>query len=137
MRPDLEAELMRRVHDGEHARDVISDLLARGAIASPKQGWRTLEKWCDKGWYEFGVSLDLDWMTEKAPCGRSLPRKAQGLPTTQRPPGQPSPKVPQEPAKSPAEWLEIIAQTVNALGGDVAAGSLDAVKAKIVRVEKV
>lgn len=72
MKPDLEAELMRRVHDGELARDVISDLLTRGDIASPKQGWRTLEKWARKDWYDYGVSLDLGWMTGKAPCGRSV-----------------------------------------------------------------
>ena len=62
---------MRRTHAGEWPRDVIGDLLTRGAIASPKRAWRTLEKWCHRGWYDFGTSLDMGWMTEKSPCGRS------------------------------------------------------------------
>jgi hypothetical protein len=135
MQADLEAELMRRVHDGEHARDVIGDLLTRGAIASPKQGWRTLEKWCDKGWYDFGVSLDLGWMTEKAPCGRSKPRELPAC-LAPAPSGHASPKIPQQPARSPAEWREIIEQRLKEIGGDVAVGSLDAAKVQIVRVEE-
>lgn len=30
-----------------------------------KRAWYLLEKWTDKGWYEFGVTLDLGWLTEK------------------------------------------------------------------------
>lgn len=26
-----------------------------------------LEKWCDKGWYEYGVCVDLGWLTPKGP----------------------------------------------------------------------
>lgn len=29
-----------------------------------KRAWRILEKWCDKGWYSYGVTLDLGWLTE-------------------------------------------------------------------------
>lgn len=31
---------------------------------SYKRAWYLLEKWCDRGLYEFGVTLDLGWMTE-------------------------------------------------------------------------
>ena len=42
-------------------RDVIDKMLKAGLIESPKQAWRTLEKWCDKGWYDYGSCLDLGW----------------------------------------------------------------------------
>lgn len=71
MRPELEAELRRRtrkmrpagIEDGELPRDIIADMLARGLINSPKQAWRTLEKWRD---YNYGVTLDLGWIEEEA-----------------------------------------------------------------------
>ena len=75
MKADLEEELMQRTHAAEWPRAVIGEMLDRGAIQNAKQAWRTLEKWCDKGWYEFGTALDMGWMTEKAPCGRSVPRE--------------------------------------------------------------
>ncbi len=28
-----------------------------------KRCWYLLEKWVDKGWYDFGVTLDLGWIT--------------------------------------------------------------------------
>lgn len=42
-------------------RQVIIQMLEKGLIVSPKQAWRTLEKWCDKQLYEYGTSLDLGW----------------------------------------------------------------------------
>jgi hypothetical protein len=42
-------------------------MLESGRIASPKQAWRTLEKWDAKGWYEWGVTMDLGWLTPEAP----------------------------------------------------------------------
>lgn len=42
-------------------RDVIDEMLAAGMIQSPKQAWRTLEKWSDRGLYNYGVCLDLGW----------------------------------------------------------------------------
>ncbi len=30
-----------------------------------KRAWKILEKWDDNGWYEYGVSLDLGWITEE------------------------------------------------------------------------
>ena len=41
-------------------RDIISD-----GPENHKRCWRWLEKWERKGWYEFGVSLDLGWLTDK------------------------------------------------------------------------
>ena len=29
---------------------------------SHKQLWRYLEKWCSKGFYDYGVTLDLGWL---------------------------------------------------------------------------
>lgn len=30
-----------------------------------KRAWYLLEKWCSKGLYEYGVTLDLGWLTDK------------------------------------------------------------------------
>jgi hypothetical protein len=30
-----------------------------------KRAWFLLGKWGTKGWYEYGVTLDLGWMTDK------------------------------------------------------------------------
>jgi hypothetical protein len=30
-----------------------------------KRAWYLLEKWSDKDWYEYGVCLDLGWLTDK------------------------------------------------------------------------
>jgi hypothetical protein len=69
MRADLEIELMQRVRGGELARVAIRDMCSRGDINAPKQAARTLEKWCRKGWYDYGVALDLGWLTAAAPGG--------------------------------------------------------------------
>lgn len=47
-------------------RDVIREMIERGWIKSPKQAWRTLEKWVSKGKYDYGSYLDLGWKIEKA-----------------------------------------------------------------------
>lgn len=57
---DKSARKTRRI-EGRLPRDVIKEMLDAGLIQSPKQAWRTLEKWCDKGWYNYGVTLDLGW----------------------------------------------------------------------------
>lgn len=69
MKPDLEAELMSRIRSGkyEFPRDAIHAMRDEGLIEKCKQAWRTLEKWTDKGWYEYGVTVDLGWFTDKAP----------------------------------------------------------------------
>jgi len=30
-----------------------------------KRAWYLLQKWADKGWYTYGVTLDLGWITEE------------------------------------------------------------------------
>lgn len=30
-----------------------------------KRAWYLLEKWTDKGWYDYGVTEDLGWLTEE------------------------------------------------------------------------
>lgn len=61
MRLELEVELRAAIAAGASARDAIAGLVARGAIGSPKQGLRTLEKWERRGEWECGVALDLGW----------------------------------------------------------------------------
>ena len=44
-------------------------ITARELINTPgfplhyKRAWYLLEKWSDKGWYDYGVTLDLGWLT--------------------------------------------------------------------------
>lgn len=30
-----------------------------------KRAWYLLEKWTNKDWYDYGVTLDLGWLTDK------------------------------------------------------------------------
>lgn len=48
--------------DGNTPRDVINQ---PGFYMHYKRAWRILEKWCRKGQYEYGVSLDMGWLTLK------------------------------------------------------------------------
>lgn len=41
--------------------DIIKKMIEYKMINSPKQAWRTLEKWTDKGIYNYGSRLDLGW----------------------------------------------------------------------------
>jgi len=42
------------------------DLISGPEFPMPyKRAWYLLEKWSKKGWYDYGVTLDLGWMTEK------------------------------------------------------------------------
>lgn len=66
MKLDLEMYLWDRIRtegdrEGLFPRDVIQDMLAAGKIQNAKQAWRTLEKWGSRGWYDYGVCLDLGW----------------------------------------------------------------------------
>ncbi|GAB7057363.1 hypothetical protein JCM16163A_41120 [Paenibacillus sp. YK5] len=36
-----------------------------GFYMNHKRAWRILEKWDAKGWYEYGVTLDLGWLTDE------------------------------------------------------------------------
>lgn len=47
--------------DEETIRDVINIFGDLGY--SHKQLWRYLEKWCGKGFYDYGVTLDLGWLS--------------------------------------------------------------------------
>lgn len=62
MKPD-EREFLRAVYqkpEGVFVRDLI------GSIDMPnKRCWYLLDKWVSKGWYEYGVALDLGWLTDK------------------------------------------------------------------------
>ena len=62
MTRDLETSLWDHVKAGGKAREWIQSALDDGRIASPKQAWATLEKWTDKGLYDYGVALDLGWI---------------------------------------------------------------------------
>ena len=44
-----------------HVRDIINQ---DGFYMHYKRAWYLLEKWCSKGWYEYGVTLDLGWLTD-------------------------------------------------------------------------
>lgn len=71
MKPSCERELWNRTRkqpllEGESPRAVISDLMQRGEIVSPKQAWATLRKWGDAGQYDYGVAEDLGWINENA-----------------------------------------------------------------------
>ncbi len=46
-------------------RDVIQEMVDKKMISSPKQAWRTLEKWSDKGVYQWGSFFDLGWKVRK------------------------------------------------------------------------
>lgn len=65
MEAELEEYLWNEMEKDGHGhpfpREVITDMLKRGMISSPKQAWRTLEKWCDSGKYNYGCCLDLGW----------------------------------------------------------------------------
>jgi hypothetical protein len=60
---ELETELLRLVGAGQRPRDVAEQWCAEGRIANSKQMWATLDKWRRNGWYEYGVTLDLGWLT--------------------------------------------------------------------------
>ena len=46
-------------------RDVIKIMIKKKMINSPKQAWRTLEKWGSKDLYDYGCKLDLGWKESK------------------------------------------------------------------------
>lgn len=49
-------------------RDTVSprDLIRRETFdMNYKRAWYLLDKWSRKGWYEYGVTLDLGWLTNE------------------------------------------------------------------------
>ena len=84
MTPELEKELWARIKkqptlQGETPRQVIADFIARGLIQSPKQAWATLNKWTDKGLYNWGVNEDLGWIEDGAVYMAKNKAPARGL----------------------------------------------------------
>ena len=63
MKKPIEDYLQSRIKEsGLWPRDIIQEMLDVGMINSPKQAWRTLEKWNNKRLYDYGVTLDLGWL---------------------------------------------------------------------------
>ena len=77
MNLDAEKYLWDRISGGgahRFPRDVIQEMLNAGMIHSPKQAWRTLEKWSNAGAYSYGVVLDLGWrLRDEFPRQHELP----------------------------------------------------------------
>lgn len=46
--------------DGISPREIINE---EGFYMHYKRAWRILEKWSGKDWYEWGVTMDLGWLT--------------------------------------------------------------------------
>jgi hypothetical protein len=72
MTRELEESLFAHIVSGNRARDWIVQALADGRINAAKQAHRTLEKWTNKGLYDYGVALDMGWAT----TGRMPERRA-------------------------------------------------------------
>ena len=65
MRSDLENYFYKRIKKGFSPRFIIEVMMESGKIKSRKQAYATLKKWTNKGYYNYGVSLDLGWITSK------------------------------------------------------------------------
>ena len=65
MRADLENYLYKRIKKGICPRLLIRSMFETGKIKSRKQAYATLKKWTNKGYYDYGVSIDLGWITSK------------------------------------------------------------------------
>ena len=42
----------------------VRDLIQESGIP-PKRCWHLLSKWTRKGWYDWGVNIDLGWLTDE------------------------------------------------------------------------
>ena len=51
-----------RCQNGVTPRDIINE---EGFPIHYKRAWYLLDKWADKGWYDYGVTSDLGWLTDK------------------------------------------------------------------------
>jgi histidine ammonia-lyase len=49
-------------YDATTVRDIIDEMVQEKIIDRHKQAWATLNKWSDKGIYDYGVTLDLGWL---------------------------------------------------------------------------
>lgn len=63
MKPD-ERDFLRMVAAlGRY--EFVRDLINRDDFPMHhKRAWYLLRKWTERGWYAYGVSLDLGWLTE-------------------------------------------------------------------------
>lgn len=62
-------EMEKNGHGYPFPREVIKAMLKKDMIQSAKQAWWTLEKWTQKGCYNYGCALDLGWKEGKSPFG--------------------------------------------------------------------
>jgi len=63
-----EAILLRAIQENQNIEDENCPLpreIVKKLNMNHKRADYILEKWCDKNWYEYGVCLDLGWLTEK------------------------------------------------------------------------
>jgi hypothetical protein len=65
MKPQEQEFLLAVAAQGRdrYVRDIAGDFIGRGVAPNQLRYW--LEKWDKKGWYEYGVSLDLGWLTDE------------------------------------------------------------------------
>lgn len=54
-------------HGYPFPREVIKQMLKKDMIKSAKQAWWTLDKWTQKGCYNWGCKKDLGWKEGKSP----------------------------------------------------------------------
>ena len=55
-----EREFMFKVADNQH---LTPRAIAAMLNMNPKRSWYLCQKWTDKGWYDYGVSVDTGWLT--------------------------------------------------------------------------
>jgi hypothetical protein len=55
-------DVFSRCRNGVSPRDIINE---ENFDMHYKRAWYLLDKWTRKGWYDYGVTLDLGWLTEK------------------------------------------------------------------------
>lgn len=126
MKREIEDELRVRTVAGEYARDVLADLLARGSIASLKQGWRTLEKWSRRGRWDYGTTIDLGWpvnddgtpvLRPAPPAATFAEAEAAARARASAPAAGSGPRLETPPARSPSPFALKVARFVaRALG---------------------
>jgi hypothetical protein len=65
MEKKLENLLWKNIRESDAKKEAprffIDYMVKNNFIKSPKQAWRTLEKWLDKNLYDYGTALDLGW----------------------------------------------------------------------------
>lgn len=59
---DLYWFLHKRFLEGQCIRDAVHD-----SGVNHKRVWFLLAKWADKGWYDWGVSVDTGWFSRDSP----------------------------------------------------------------------